>query len=73
MLLHNLEKAARSIGLYVNSDKTKYMCFGPNGDIFTLDGKRLKVVDNFTYLGSDISSTERDINTHMGKAWTAID
>ena len=73
MLLHYLEKAARNIGLYVNSDKTEYMCFGPNGDISTLDGKRLKVVDNFTYLGSDISSTERDINTRIGKAWTAMD
>ena len=49
------------------------MCYGPKGDIFTLDGKRLKVVDNFTYLGSDISSTERDINTRIGKAWTAMD
>ena len=57
MLLHYLEKVARSIGLYMNSDKTEYMCFGPNGDIFTLDGKPLKMVDNFTYLGSDISST----------------
>ena len=73
MLLHYLEKAARGIGLYVNSDKTEYMCYGPKGDIFTLDGKRLKAVDNFTYLGSDISSTERDINTRIGKAWTAID
>ena len=73
MLLHYLEKATRSIGLYVNSDKTEYMCYWPNGDIFTLDGKRLKVVDNFTYLGRDISSTERDINTRIGKAWTAMD
>ena len=35
--------------------------------------KHLKIVDNFTYLGSDISSTERDINTRIGKAWTAMD
>ena len=25
--LHRLEKAADNIGLYVNADKTKYMCF----------------------------------------------
>ena len=26
-LLHSLEHAARGIGLYVNSDKTEFMCF----------------------------------------------
>ena len=33
--------------------------------------KKLKVV--FTYLGSSVSSTEKDINTRLTKAWTAID
>ena len=33
----------------------------------------LKLVDKFTYLGSSISSTEKDINTRLTKAWTAID
>ena len=37
-------------------------------DIFTLNGGSLKLVDKFTYLGSNASSTENDINT-----WTAID
>ena len=31
------------------------------------------VVDKFTYLGSSISSTEKDIDTRLTKAWTAID
>ena len=26
-LLHSLERAAAGIGLYVNADKTEYMCF----------------------------------------------
>ena len=26
-LLHRLEQAARSIGLYMNSDKTEFVCF----------------------------------------------
>ena len=30
-------------------------------------------VDKFTYLGSSISSTEKDIDTWLTKAWTAID
>ena len=32
----------------------------------------LKFGDQFTYLGHSISSTESDINTRIGKAWTAI-
>ena len=43
------------------------------GDISTLDRTSLKLVDKFTYLGSSVSSTEKDINTQLTKAWTAID
>ena len=42
------------------------------GDISTLDGTPLKIVDKFTYLGSSVSSTEKDIDTRLTKAWTAI-
>ena len=49
------------------------MCFNQTGDISTLDGTSLKLVDKFTYLGSSVSSTEKDIDTRLTKAWTAID
>ena len=49
------------------------MCFNQKGDIATLNGSSLKLVDQFTYLGSSISSTETDINMQQVKAWTAID
>ena len=49
------------------------MCFNQKGDISTLDGTSLKLVDKFTYLGSSVSSTEKDIDTRLTKAWTAID
>ena len=49
------------------------MCFNQAGDISTLDGTSLKLVDKFTYLGSSVSSTEKDIDTRLTKAWTAID
>ena len=71
-LLHSLERAATGIGLYVNAHKTEYMCYNQMGDISTLDGTPLKLVDRFTYLGSRIASTEKDINTRLTKAWTAI-
>ena len=48
------------------------MCYNQTGDITTLDGTPLKLVDKFTYLGSSISSTEKDIDTWLTKAWTAI-
>ena len=72
-LLHSLERAAVGIGLHVNAHKTEYMCFNQTGDISTLEGNSLKLVDRFTYLGSSVSSTEKDIDTRLTKAWTAID
>ena len=71
-VLHSLERAAAGIGLYVNAHKTEYMCYNQTGDISTLDGTPLKLVDKFTYLGSSVASTEKDIDTRLTKAWTAI-
>ena len=48
------------------------MCYNQTGDISTLDRTSLKLVDKFTYLGSSVSSTEKDIDTRLTKAWTAI-
>ena len=71
-LLHSLEWAAAGIGLYVNSHKMEYICYDQIGNISTLDGTPLKLVDKFTYLGSSIVSTEKDIDMRLMKAWTAI-
>ena len=67
MLMHT------GIDLYVNAHKTEYMCYNQTGDISTLEGTPLKLVDKFTYLGSSVESTEKDIETRLTKAWTAID
>ena len=50
-----------------------HICYNQTGDITTLDGTPLKLVDKFTYLGSNVSSTEKDIDTRLTKAWIAID
>ena len=71
-LLHSLERAATGIGLHVNAHKTEYTCYNQTGDISTLDGTSLKLVDKFTYLGSSVSSTEKDIDTRLTKAWKAL-
>ena len=65
-LVHSLERAATAIGLHVNAHKTEYMCYNQTGDITTL-------VDKFTFLGSSVSSSEKDIDTGLTKTWTAID
>ena len=71
-LLPSLEWAADGIGLHVNTDKTEYVCFNRRGNISMLKDGPLKLVDKFTYIGSSISSTEKNINTQLAKAWTAI-
>ena len=71
-LLHSLERASAGIGLHVNAHKTEYMCYNQTGNIVILDGASLKLVDKFTYLGRSVLSTEKDINTRLTKAWTAI-
>ena len=49
------------------------MCYNQTGDISTLDGTSLKLVNKFPYLGSSVSSTKKDIDTRLTKTWTAID
>ena len=71
--LHSLERVAGGVGHHVNADKTEYMCFDQRGNISTLKGGPLKLVDKFTYLGISVSLTEKDINTQLAKALKAID
>ena len=65
-LLHSLKRAA--VGLHVNAHKMEYMCFNQTGDISTLGGSSLKLLNKFTYLGSSVSSTDKDIDTRLAKA-----
>ena len=41
------------------------MCYNQTGDISTQEGTSLKLVDKFTYLGSSISSTKKDIDASI--------
>ena len=56
-LLHSSGQAAAGIGFHVNAHKTEYICLNQTGDISTLDGSSLILVDKFTYLGTTVSST----------------
>ena len=69
-LLHRLGRTAAGIGLHVNAHKTEYMWFNQTDDISTLDGTSLKLEDKFTYLGSSVSSTEKDIRKPNQTSWS---
>ena len=62
-LLHSLERSAAGTDLHFNAHMMEYMFFDQTGNISTLNGSSLKLVDKFTYLGSNVSSTKTDINT----------
>ena len=74
-LLLSLENAANCVGLYLNESKTEYMINSAKTfDTFemkTLNGYILKLVNDYKYLGSYISSSEKDFNTRKGMAWSA--
>ena len=71
-LLHNIENTAKEIGLYINAKKTEFISYNHQGTIQTVEGENIKSVLDFTYLGSNIASTEKDINIRIKKAWGAI-
>ena len=71
-LLHNVEAAAKQVGLQINTSKTEYISYHHDGEIKSLAGKQLKSVTGFVYLGSQIASTEQDVKIRIGKAWGAL-
>ena len=64
---HCLEQPAEGNGLYVNAKKIEHMCYKQKGAISTKSGRPLKLVDQFTYLDSSISSTESDVSIRLPK------
>ena len=72
-LLNSPEQTSKDIHLFVNANKTEYMCFNREGAISTLNGGPLKLVDKFMYLCCSVSSTESDVNIRPRKTRTDID
>ena len=72
-LLLSLESAAKCVGLNFNESKTEYI--NKTSDLTTqlktLSGYILKCKDDYKYLGSFISSSEKDFNARKGMAWSA--
>ena len=71
-MVHSLKQAEGGNGLYVNTNKTKFMCFKQEVAIFMLRGRPLKLVDKFINLNSNISSTESDVKIGQALVWKTI-
>ena len=63
-LLKILEQSAGDISLYINTNKAGFVYFKQEEAISPLSGKSLKFADHLKYLGSNIISTENDVNIH---------
>lgn len=72
-LLQSLESAANCVGLYLNESKTEFFTTKVNNldEVKTSSGSKLKRVDDYKYLGSYISSSEKDFKTRKALAWVA--
>ena len=71
-LLHIPKQTAGGIGLHMNTNKTEFICFKQEGAISPLSCWPLKLVDNFSYPHSNISSTESNVNIRQAKALAVI-
>jgi len=72
LLLERVEKAANDIGLHINEKKTEYIAYNlEEGIVEAINGHALKRVLDFKYLGSWINTSEKDLSSRIGLAWTA--
>ena len=72
-LLERVEAEAAGVGLMANAKKTKVMSYNQpvEPQIKTNDGSTLEIVNEFTYLGSQMSSSKADIKRRIALAWTS--
>ena len=72
-MTNNLHEHGKKVGLRISQEKTKAMTVGQDHHLppLTVGEHDIGYVENFTYLGSNISSTgdaEKDVQTRIGKA-----
>ena len=71
-LLKILETTVASVGLYMNTTKTKFIAISTEGRITAQKVCGLEQVNDFKYLGSTIISSKTDIQVRIGKAWSTL-
>ena len=73
-LLHDLEYAAKLVGLSLNASKTEFMTVNidpADASLNSLNGDTIEHVSDFKYLGSYVADSRKDFNTRKGMAWSA--
>ena len=77
-MLQELNTVSKSIGLYINQKKTKFMTNDFVADVrdgVEVDGQRVDRVEEYSYLGQMISmetSKDREIRRRITLTWQAI-
>ena len=71
-VLSRLETEARKVGLQCNAKKTELQAFNHNTPVTikTLDGAKIKSVNNFKYLGAWTKKTAKDFAVRKALAWS---
>ena len=69
LLLHKVENASKSTGLFLNPSKTKYIHINPsaNDSVHSLDGSQIEKVEDFKYLRS-YTNSQHDIQCRKAQA-----
>ena len=72
-ILNCLEDEAGRVGLQCNAKKTELQVFNQETpvEIKVKNGKKLKIVENFKYLGAWTESTDKDFTVRKALAWSA--
>ena len=75
--IDSLVKHSAEVGLYINVSKTECMTTDPNTDlVLNINGKRIKQVSEFVYLGHKLSSTNDGtpaVKHRIGLGWAAFE
>ena len=69
-MLRIVDLSAKCIGLSMNTGKTKYISYNNNQqfDIKTIDGKDMKRVEDFKYIGILVNSSEKYVKIRKWQA-----
>ena len=73
-MLNRVETETLRIGLHLNEKKTEIMINEHDPELLAItskNGKKLKVVENFKYLGGRMKNSEVDFEIRKALAWTA--
>jgi len=70
--LNTVAEEAMKIGLVINKQKTEFMTNTSCKKNLTLNNADIKLVADFTYLGSKMASSESDIKRRLGLQWSTF-